>query len=253
MPDHTQSAPITRSPGGVGQSLPPNLRPRDAATLILIKWAGGVPRILMGRRSSRHAFMPGSYVFPGGRVDAGDARMACADDLDREHLEKLLVDMKGRPSEHRARALALAAVRETWEEAGIMLGALRQQSGPALKAPEGWSSFAAMGVLPRLSELRFLGRAITPPRRPRRFDTRFFAAFAESIAHIAPDASRLTSELEDVAWLTLAEARETNLPGVTLRMIDHLERRLETDPGLSGVARVPYYYMRHGKLQQSEI
>jgi hypothetical protein len=59
--------------------------------------------------------------------------------------------------------------------------------------------------------------------------------------------------LEDVGWLTFTEARETNLPGVTLRMIDHLERRLQDDPLLNGEASVPYYYLLHGKLRHSEI
>jgi 8-oxo-dGTP pyrophosphatase MutT (NUDIX family) len=232
--------------------LPPNLRPRDAATLIIIDRSCPAARILMGRRSSRHAFMPGSYVFPGGRVDRADARMTVADDFAHGHMEKLLVDMKGGPSPRRARALALAAVRETWEEAGIMLGvASGAEVGGDL--PDAWRSFGERRILPRLADLRFVGRAITPPRRPRRFDTRFFAVFAESIAYSAPAESRMTDELEDVCWLTFAEARQTNLPRVTLRMIDHLERRLQSDRALNGIASVPYYYTRRGRLFHSEI
>jgi 8-oxo-dGTP pyrophosphatase MutT (NUDIX family) len=232
--------------------LPPNLRPRDAATLIIIDRSCPAARILMGRRSSRHAFMPGSYVFPGGRVDRADARMTVADELAQSHLEKLLADMKGGPSPARARALALAAIRETWEEVGIMVGVESgAQSLPHL--PPGWHSFGERQILPRLSDLRFVGRAITPPRRLRRFDARFFAVFAESIAYAIPEKSHSASELEDVRWLTFAEARETELPGVTLRMIDHLEWRLTTDPELNEAASVPYYYTRHGKRRVVEI
>jgi 8-oxo-dGTP pyrophosphatase MutT (NUDIX family) len=234
------------------REMPPNLRPKDAATLIIIDRSGAAPRILMGRRSSRHTFMPGSYVFPGGRVDPADAEMRIADDMARLHMERLLVDMKGKPSPRRARALALAAVRETWEEAGIMLGEENSEARGGI-LPDGWRSFGERQVLPRLSDLRFVGRAITPPRRPRRFDTRFFAVFTESIADSVAEEGHATGELEDISWLTFAEARETNLPGVTLRMIDHLERRLKADPKLSGAASVPYYYTRYGKLHHLEI
>jgi 8-oxo-dGTP pyrophosphatase MutT (NUDIX family) len=232
--------------------MPPNLRPRDAATLVIIDRSRAAPRVLMGRRSSRHAFMPGNYVFPGGRVDRSDVSMPVADDMAPLSLEKLLVDMKGKPSPLRARALALAAVRETWEEVGIMLGT-ECAAASAARLPKGWRSFGERRILPRLSHLRFVGRAITPPRRPRRYDTRFFAVFTDSIAYHEPEGTRLTAELEDVGWLTFAEARETNLPGVTLRMIDHLERRLQDDPLLNEEASVPYYYMLHGKLRHSEI
>ena len=242
------TAPADRSTTPV----PPNLRPRDAATLVIIDRSLAAPRVLMGRRSSRHAFMPGNYVFPGGRVDRWDVSMPVADDLAPVSLEKLLVDMKGKPSPRRARALALAAVRETWEESGIMLGA-ECAAASAARLPKGWRSFGERRILPRLSDLRFVGRAITPPRRPRRYDTRFFAVFTDSIAYREPGETRLTAELEDVGWLTFTEARETNLPGVTLRMIDHLERRLQDDPLLNGEASVPYYYLLHGKLRHSEI
>ncbi|HUF44051.1 MAG TPA: NUDIX hydrolase, partial [Aestuariivirgaceae bacterium] len=48
----------------------PAIRPRDAATLIILRRDGAKTRVLMGKRHSDHAFMPGKYVFPGGRVDA---------------------------------------------------------------------------------------------------------------------------------------------------------------------------------------
>ena len=99
------------------------LRPRDAATLIIVDSTSGEPRVLLGRRRLDMAFMPGRYVFPGGRVDAADRQVAIADDLGPGELKKLMVAMKGTPSEARARALALAAVRETFEEAGLIIGA----------------------------------------------------------------------------------------------------------------------------------
>ena len=232
---------------------PEKIRPRDAATLILIDRADArAPRMLMGRRSMRHAFMPGAYVFPGGRVDRDDQRMIAADDFSGASLAKLLVEMKRGPSERRARALGLAAIRETFEETGLMLGVPGEAA--LRRVPAAWRAFAERSILPSLSALRFVGRATTPPGRPRRFDTRFFAAFSDAIAHCAPMTELAATELEDVRWLTFAEARRTNLPGVTLRMIGHLERRLADDPGLdAGDAPVPYLLVRHGRLAIRDI
>ena len=112
--------------------------------------------------------MPGRYVFPGGRVDPADKHIAVEDDLKPGDLKKLMVAMKGTPSEARARALALAAVRETFEEAGLLIGTpLGAAAAP--KAPT-WQDFFATGYRPALARLTFFARAITPPGRPRRFD-----------------------------------------------------------------------------------
>src|SRR5438552_12384874 len=88
---------------------PPNaraLRPRDAATLIIVDSSSGEPRVLLGRRRLDMAFMPGRYVFPGGRVDPADKLIAVEDELRSGDLRKLMVAMKGTPSAARARALA---------------------------------------------------------------------------------------------------------------------------------------------------
>ena len=98
------------------------LRPRDAATLIIVDNSSGEPRVLLGRRRLDMVFMPGRYVFPGGRVDPADKQIVVEEDLRPRDLEKLMVAMKGTPSVARARALALAAVRETCEEAGLLIG-----------------------------------------------------------------------------------------------------------------------------------
>ena len=97
----------------------PDQRPRDAATLVLVDMASGVPKVLMGRRRAGQVFMPSKVVFPGGRVDEADKLVRSGDALAPSETEKLLLEMKGHPSEVRARAMALAAVRETFEETGI--------------------------------------------------------------------------------------------------------------------------------------
>src|SRR6185312_16240839 len=91
-------------------------RPRDAATLILLDSKGGEVHVLMGRRHARHAFMPGKFVFPGGRTDPDDGRVPVTDMLDPLEEAKLLATI-ARRSQARARAIALSAIRETYEEA----------------------------------------------------------------------------------------------------------------------------------------
>src|SRR5437763_14001897 len=96
----------------------PSMRPRDAATLSLVRERGKVPEVLMGCRDAKHAFMPNRYVFPGGRVDRADAHVPIATPLDRHVKARLLKAATA----HRAQALGVAAVRDTFEETGLMLG-----------------------------------------------------------------------------------------------------------------------------------
>ena len=151
----------------------PNVRPRDAATLIILDRKGKTPKVLMGRRHPRHKFMPGKFVFPGGRIEEGDRRMNVTGSL-AEACEARLMARVQRPTMSRARALALAAIRETFEETGLLFGS--RDFGVPPSAPEGpWRDFAGHGVYPDLEALTFIARAITPPRRPKRFDARFLS------------------------------------------------------------------------------
>ena len=159
----------------------PTLRPVDAATLIIIDRKPKVPKVLMGKRHEGLKFMPGKFVFPGGRIEAGDRSMAVTGAL-HPRAEQALMAKVTRPSTQRCRALALAAIRETFEETGLLLGT-KDYGGPD-KVPAGtaWSGFQERGVFPDLEALHFIGRAITPPKRVRRFDTRFFAVDRTAIA-----------------------------------------------------------------------
>ena len=137
----------------------------------------------MGQRGGGAAFMPEKFVFPGGAVDAEDARFAGAAPLSPR-------PPAGSPSGRRAalvaRALPLAAVRELWEETGLMLG--RPEAGAAAATvPRGWRGFFAAGLVPHTAALAFVFRAVTPPGRPRRFDARFFLAEAAELAGAAHD------------------------------------------------------------------
>lgn len=215
---------------------PGPLRPRDAGTLILIDRKDGEFLVLMGRRHQRHAFMPGKFVFPGGRTDPADSRVAVASGL-HPHEEAKLTAGTGRTSHARARAIALSAVRETYEEAGLLIG----EKGLFAGTPE-WQAFADHGVRPALAGLRMIARAITPPGRVRRFDTRFLAAFRSEVAVELADGGP-TNELEELVWLPVAEAKDADIPDITKSVLGELERRLADDPRLSPGGPTPFYRM----------
>ena len=197
------------------------MRPKDAATLILVK-RESEPRVLMGQRHSGLAFMAGKYVFPGGRVDPADQRIAATSELRPEVQEKLCVGA----TPARARGLAMAAIRETFEETGVIVG-VRAEKCPRTRS-SAWAKYFAHGIMPQLDALDFIARAITPPNRPRRFDARFFMADASAIAHEIEDASN--EELLKPCWLTLAEARAFDLPSITRRILEEVEARLSIGP-----------------------
>lgn len=224
------------------------MKPRDAATLILVDSAAGVPKVLLGKRRMDMKFMPGKYVFPGGRVDKSDASVPASDELGEAEVAKLLVDMKGRQSASRARALALAAVRETFEEAGILIGA-PMTGGKRPKDPS-WQSFFDQGLAPRLAPITFFARAITPPGRPRRFDTRFFCVDA---AIIAKRCDPPQDELSDLVWMPLDEARNLDLPPITRVILEDLGDRLKLGRIGTVPAPVPYYYNRNGTFRRELI
>jgi 8-oxo-dGTP pyrophosphatase MutT (NUDIX family) len=215
----------------------PNLRPRDAATLIILDRSGKAPKVLMGRRHPGHVFMPGVFVFPGGRIELGDRHMPVAGVLG-ERAEAALAARVVRPPHHLGRALALAAIRETYEETGLMLGT--REHGPPESAPEGtWAAFRERGVLPDLEPLHFVARAITPPRRPRRFDTRFFAVDRSAVAEEVPGIVGPGSELSELAWFGLDAARALEIPAITKVVLDELAARLEA--GFHPALPVPFY------------
>lgn len=196
---------------------PPLVRPRPAATLIVMRRDGRKPRLLMGRRHGGHQFMPGKWVFPGGRLDRGDYTAPHVGDLKPETERRLRQSL----APAKAKALALTAIRETFEETGLLLGkpaTARPRAGP-------WAPFAAMGYLPDLAPLDMVARAITPPGLPKRFDARFLLAPAEALASLdrAPDCG----ELDEIAWVEIDEALGLELPGITRLVVRDVAERLE--------------------------
>ncbi len=225
------------------------LRPRDAATLIIVDRNGPEPRVLMGRRHEGHTFMPGKFVFPGGRVEPEDRRMAAAGALD-PHVEEKLNARVPRPSPGFARAIALAAIRETFEETGIAVGVC-DYGAPDDPPPGAWARFAEAGVFPALDAIDFLARAITPPGRVRRFDARFLVVDASAVAKridgvVSPDA-----ELVELVWTPVAKARELDLPSITRLALDDLAAAL--DGGLDRRRPRPFYRELRGKRLREEL
>ena len=234
-----QSYDPTHTPGSEYRSGGRAVRPRDAATLIIVRRDGKHPRILMGQRAAGHKFMPNKFVFPGGKVDAGDGRLRPPHDLHPAVMARL---SKG-CSETRARALAMAAIRETYEETGLVLG---EPDTPTLKtrSPH-WREFLQYDVNPRLDSLRLIARAITPPYRKRRFDARFFMGDADLIqgdVHEAPEGS---GELLGIHWVSLKDAQALELPNITRMVLGEVERRLRE--GHTPEDKGPFVYFRHGK------
>jgi 8-oxo-dGTP pyrophosphatase MutT (NUDIX family) len=193
-------------------------RPRDAATLILIRKDGPAPRVLMGRRSRGHDFMPDKYVFPGGRVDRGDRFGPAVSELSARTQD----DLAKAGARRAGRAYGLAAVREMWEEAGLIVGA--RSTAPAKLSPA-WADFARTGALPHLAPLEFVARAVTPPYRPKRFDARFFMADAEACL-LDERPARDGAELQDLRWFPMEEALTLDLPNVTRFVLGEIAERL---------------------------
>lgn len=197
---------------------PRGVRPVDAATLIPLRHRGDTLEVLMGKRARRHSFVPDMYVFPGGRVDAEDYTTTALSSLRPAVHQRLQTASNAR----QAHALAVAAVRETWEETGITIGEVREGR-----------------LHPALDRLEFVLRAITPAQSPIRFHARFF------VAQVADDDGepRTNGELLDLAWRPVAECLKLPLVDVTEFILTHLDRFLQP-----GAGPAPLFCFRNGQV-----
>src|SRR5258708_264649 len=162
---------------------PVAVRARDAASLILLRGQGRDLELLVGRRPMTVRFMPGVYVFPGGAVDAEDAR-SWQTETGAEWLPP------------RLRRCARAALPETWEESGVFFGHPGAPREALLSGSQVAEAYAKAGIVATIDRLAHIGRALNPARVFRRFNTRFFLGDGDLVIG-EPCA---TDELEDVRW-----------------------------------------------------
>ena len=213
-------------------------RPKDASTIIIYRNMGMRTEILMGERSARHSFMPNTYVFPGGRVDAGDSRIIPAQDLREDVMVRLC---RGGCSPARARAIAIAAVRETFEETGLRIAASYDR--PRRSKLAVWNEFGTVTCGPDLSKLDYIARAVTPPMRKKRFNTRFFIYDGNAIEGELGG----SDELLDMKWVTLSEARDLEIPAITEYILGEVETHLKNPPKPAAQHPVRLFKMVNGK------
>jgi 8-oxo-dGTP pyrophosphatase MutT (NUDIX family) len=208
------------------------VRPRDAASLILLRGEAEEVEILVGRRSTRAKFMPGVYVFPGGGIEAPD-RLPWRIEAGTEALAPKLL--------HGARA----ALRETWEEAGVLVG--RPATAPPPPDAADWAGEAPIerayrehGLAAAIDRLTYVGRAITPSHSSRRFNTRFFVGDGSDVF----GEPRPSEELDDVGWHRLERGLLEGLRDVTRFM---LARALALRGGTAGGEAPLFYWAKNAR------
>lgn len=204
---------------------------RNAATVIVIRDRMENPHILMGQRGAKAAFMPNKFVFPGGAVDVEDAQIPLASPLPDLCAARLTEDAD--PA--LAHAISVAAIRELWEETGLILGVPGTWQGDV---PLDWQTFAATGHVPHAAPMQFVFRAITPPGRPRRFDARFMLVDVDDIATDPDDFSAACDELSHLQWVPLTRARQFDMPFITEVVLAEVEARAKD---LAPPASVPFF------------
>ncbi|MCB1457800.1 MAG: NUDIX hydrolase [Nitratireductor sp.] len=230
-------------------SLQPGIRPRNAASLVIVDGAPGSYRILMGKRNQKLKFMPGALVFPGGSVDRSDGSVPAADCMNPVTEERIVAGLRGKPSRRAARALGMAAVRELAEESGLIIGT----RAAVEMNHKGWEDFARAGLAPSLGGLSLLARAITPPGPPRRFDTWFFVTHSASIGHQPEGGFDPSGELENLQWISPENAINGDTREITRVMLVELMNRLKKDPGLDPAFPAPFYFARQKRFQKTFI
>jgi 8-oxo-dGTP pyrophosphatase MutT (NUDIX family) len=217
--------------------------PIDAATLIVVDRSSGIPEVLLGRRHVRHVFMPDKFVFPGGRVDPADRLMGAGARLD-EVMERRLFSQTDFTTRSDVAALPLAAVRETFEETGLVVGEPASQETVAPE--EVWAQFFQTGFFPAVNALHFIARAITPPGFPRRFDARFFSVDRSDISYHAEGVVNGDAELVELVCLPIEKAMSLEMPLITGLVLEELQERIAA--GFDRHLPVPFYATRDGEF-----
>jgi 8-oxo-dGTP pyrophosphatase MutT (NUDIX family) len=250
-----QIIPFERLPEGFAETLDQvpaePATPRPAATIVLLReGAGAGPEILLMRRSRSAGFVPGAYVFPGGRVDADDwspAMLERLDGLDPAGAEARLDLPDADPP---AIAYYISALREAFEETGLLPGRDAVPAPAAIdpvveqirddvmsdRTPFG-DALDSLGVRLHGGAVEYIAHWITPVVEPRRYDTRFFAA------EVAPGSKAVVDprEMVDALWLTAEEALARNAEGA-LPMVFPTVHTIRELVGMESPAEVLAFY-----------
>jgi 8-oxo-dGTP pyrophosphatase MutT (NUDIX family) len=257
MTDSDFIIPFDRLPEKFAESIqdPPSTpaTPRAAATIVLLRDAEPGMEVLLMRRNRSAGFVPGAYVFPGGRVDATDATPEVIGLLDGLTPESAVLRLEMEGAAPPAIAYYMAALREAFEETGILVGLRADGSAPPTSAEdatvdairddvmENRISFAE--AIARMQcripgdAVEYLAHWITPEPEPRRYDTRFFAAKVRSGAKAIVDPREMT----DALWLTpddaLRRADRGDVPMIfpTIKTLEQLEPYETADAALTGI------------------
>jgi len=235
-------------PGEYRESTSELARPKEAATLIVVR-AGPEPTLLMGKRAASHRFMPNKFVFPGGRLDLIDQRLQVPGELSQPVMARLRKATRKTVNDLKLRGLALAAIRETFEETGLIIG--RPTSQTVNTTHPVWREYLAQGAEPPLEHMDFIARAITPAYRTRRFDTRFFLIHDQFIYNDPEQITDASGELNELHWLTLDEARQLDLSAVTRWAIDLVERLIQLSQAEQLMQTAPF--VRFANVQEISI
>ena len=197
---------------------PAIVKPVDAAGLVLIRQGRGEPEILLGRRHGKSGFLPDIYVAPGGRVDAADHHPSGFP----ERLHPIVTaELASGGSRRPPLAFPRAALRETFEETGLLIGKPGKGDPPG-NAPQAiWQAYRDHRLAPDFAGIDFLCRAITPVYSRRRYNTRFFLADGS----LSNGEIRGNGELEDLAWRRESELRHLNIVDVTQYVLAEALRR----------------------------
>ena len=220
---------LSQLPAGFAESLhAPPATPRvplPAATVVLLRSGPRGLETLLLQRSRTSGFIPGAWVFPGGRVDDDDARLGQAltnQGVEPESEPEPEPEPKHAPDEDSP--FRIAALREAFEETGVLLiegsapvSAADQESADLARWREhllgGRASFEAildgLGVRPGLGSLGCFARWITPVIEPRRFDARFYLAEVPSSLPVSVH----EAELVDAVWESPAQALDRHDAG----------------------------------------
>ena len=178
------------------------IRPRDAASIILIRPGGTVPhkdypQVLIGRRRADLRFMPGVYAFPGGAIDQCDLQPSGFP----ETLPALPMGLDRR-TKSRQGVFSRGVLRELYEETTLLLGSPLAGPSPSSCKSFPWNAYQQAALKPAFQSILVVARAITPTTSPRRFHNRFLLADG-SLIHGTP---KVTGELEDLDWVDLRDA-----------------------------------------------